>query len=908
LGPDDLRWLGSRGRRIQGRAPVSETTEEFDVLGALNVEAPDVVRLAAAVAIASRIEPFLLRRARLALCRGIDAGVELELWHSELVQAHSPRAMTLHPGFARELQIELRKSGKLDEAYALLEECHRHLPEAIRLEEEMTWRVLRGELASDHVKRLLRRATASLVEGGQPELAHWASRFLTRAPKGIHDLPEAWVLSLAASSRLGGARVLPSGELPTDVRKDELYWAIAGTGQAGTLYVGVRDDRLLLSLAAPDGTPDLAHPVPIPLTDPIIVEIDDGQPRGPQLHQLDHAVGQGLEIPFTGHTLKLTTVSGDVYEVAVSIGPAEGASGDGAAPSSALPGSPFPGLRPFEVDEAAIFFGRDAVVGEVMEKLEQPRLLAVVGPSGCGKSSLVRAGLIAALRARAAASGRTWRFVIMRPGAEPFRQLARALLESQLVPSEVGNDDLEKILGSGPDGLTRILRTIPSLQESSLLIVVDQFEELFRSAASAVADPFAELLARGVAQGDGSVRVAIGLRAEFLEQARSFRSLSDGLAVVAVPRLSRDGLRLAVAGPIRAFGGEIEEEVAERIIADLSEQEAGGQLPVLQFTLLRLWARASAMAEANAPTRVSAEIYAMVGGVRDAIARAADEALSELDVEQRRIAEILMRRLTDGSSRRPATLREVAEVAAVSEDQVVLVTESFRRPGLSIVGPPPPIPLMAETVLNLGHEAFVLEWPRLREWTRLEEESASVLRALELAARQWKDRGTDLSGGVDRMRFLDWSIRERPTAGWARRYGIDFSLVMAYLQHIRGAGAGEADEASREDAADAGGDFELEIDILAAGQGESLLITYGGRDRRFRVLVDCGPPSAARQLRTSLETLPPDQRALELMVLTHVDNDRIGAAVPLLRDRELAVRYRDIWFNGFRHLGGAETL
>ncbi|GGI21021.1 CHAT domain-containing tetratricopeptide repeat protein [Bradyrhizobium guangdongense] len=330
---------------------MNEIAKELGVLGMLNVEAPEVVRLAAAVSIASRIEPFLLRRARLELCRGMDAGVELELWHSELVQAHSPRAMTLHPRFAHELQIELRGTGKIDEAYELLKECHKGLPEAILLEEEITWRILRGEIASERVKQLLRRATASLVEGGQPELAHWASRFLTRAPKEIQNLPEAWVLSFAASSRLGGARVLQSGEPPAGIQKDELHWAIANAGQDGTLHVGLRDDRLVLSLVAPSDTAKPAHPVPIPLTDPIIIEVDDGQAQGPQLHQLDHTGKQILELPLTGPTLKLTTVSGNVYEVAVPV--------VAAASASASPDSPSPGSETFEIDEPASVDNRD---------------------------------------------------------------------------------------------------------------------------------------------------------------------------------------------------------------------------------------------------------------------------------------------------------------------------------------------------------------------------------------------------------------------------------------------------------------------------------------------------------------------------------------------------------------------
>jgi hypothetical protein len=211
-------------------------------------------------------------------------------------------------------------------------------------------------------------------------------------------------------------------------------------------------------------------------------------------------------------------------------------------------------------------------------------------------------------------------------------------------------------------------------------------------------------------------------------------------------------------------------------------------------------------------------------------------------------------------------------------------------------------------VLDLSHEAFIREWPRLREWTEREEESAAVYRSLERAARQWKDSGIDPSSESDWRRFLDWRDRERPTAAWARRYGTDFDLVIAYFEHARKANGDEVGEAPREEAADTGADFELEIEILAARAGESLLISYGERDRRFRILVDCGPSNTARQLLTSLNALPPDQRALELLVLTHVDSNRIGAALPLLQNRELAMNYRDIWFNGFRHLDGAEVL
>ena len=149
---------------------------------------------------------------------------------------------------------------------------------------------------------------------------------------------------------------------------------------------------------------------------------------------------------------------------------------------------PYPGLRPFTEEQSGIFFGRDRQVDQLLDILGHAHFVAVVGVSGCGKSSLVRAGLLPALKAGfLAEAGVEWRTATMYPGEHPIQNLARAILVSS--PSddekhEISHDErlafLLATLRRGRLGLVEALQESPLPENTNLLIVVDQFEELFR--------------------------------------------------------------------------------------------------------------------------------------------------------------------------------------------------------------------------------------------------------------------------------------------------------------------------------------------------------------------------------------------------------------------------------------------
>jgi len=212
---------------------------------------------------------------------------------------------------------------------------------------------------------------------------------------------------------------------------------------------------------------------------------------------------------------------------------------DAAAPVPGLSEAPYPGLRPFRQDESDIFFGREEQTDALLGKLRRSRFLAVVGPSGCGKSSLVRAGMIAALEAGFLTdAGSRWRFAEMRPGGHPLARLARALLAPlALSPrhAQAGPEAapwLEALLRRGPLGLVEALHETALPPGTNLLLLVDQFEEIFRfrrEGSADEADAFVALLLATAQKPEVPVYVVLTMRSDYLGDCALFTGLPEAM-------------------------------------------------------------------------------------------------------------------------------------------------------------------------------------------------------------------------------------------------------------------------------------------------------------------------------------------------------------------------------------------
>ena len=260
----------------------------------------------------------------------------------------------------------------------------------------------------------------------------------------------------------------------------------------------------------------------------------------------------------------------------------------------AFPANPFVGLRPFDSDEGLLFFGRREQTIELMQQLHRTRFLAVVGSSGCGKSSLIRAGLIPKLKAGFLVEDRDrWRVATMKPGDGPLRNLASAIcatLVSKPATRELAaraaftrevNALVEAIRVGGAQAVGEYLTPPLAESDTNLLLLVDQFEEIFRFGLHTdraewrdEAADFVSIMLALSEQRELPVYVVMTMRSDFIGECDHFHGLPEALnrSLYLVPRLTRRQRQQAIEGPIRLFSQAITPRLLDRVLNDAGEQ------------------------------------------------------------------------------------------------------------------------------------------------------------------------------------------------------------------------------------------------------------------------------------------------------------------------------------------------
>ena len=499
---------------------------------------------------------------------------------------------------------------------------------------------------------------------------------------------------------------------------------------------------------------------------------------------------------------------------------------------------PFAGLRPFGFFDHEFFFGREDQVYSLYRLLDRSRFVAVVGSSGSGKSSLVSAGLLPLLDEESKSRGaRRWRYIQFRPGYAPLRRLADELVNLSPVTDdresrtnyEIRRERIGAALAQSSLGFSEAINEIDTLRDHSLLVVVDQFEELFRYSNlnfdeirdlgdearwREEAAHFVQLLLEAVRAPASGARVLITMRSDFIGDCARFHGLPEAVSATQflVPSLTRDELEEVIRKPIERAGATIEPALVERLLNDSNDEP--DQLPVLQHCLLRLWectARSLAKLpegiEAMPESRrhISTEHYRMIKGIAGALSQHADEILTglrghEIAVEQlfRALSEIDKDRR---AVRRALSFGQLVAETGIAKETLRQVVDRFRADDCSFLVPSPSAePVLADkSRIDVGHEALLRRWEKVsgergtsfagdprkpREgWIQTEENDGRRYQGLaSLAGAGGAARGMWLPLDQAELHSDWWTSRPR-TAAWAQRYGGGYREVQQLLQN-----------------------------------------------------------------------------------------------------------------------------
>lgn len=454
--------------------------------------------------------------------------------------------------------------------------------------------------------------------------------------------------------------------------------------------------------------------------------------------------------------------------------------------------NPFPGLRPFTPDESDLFFGRDNESEEIARKLISNGFVAVLGPSGSGKSSLVQCGVFSKIRKISTGDKTSWRTLPLRPGNDPFSNLADLLL------SEFGQDkkdqdqrnEIISILKNQPDGINEALNILKIKSGEKLLLFVDQYEELLRLGAlgsefNLLAERFVNLLVNTARIRNGKTFIVMALRSDLLAECARYKGLTQlvNSSNFLIPRMTRENFREIIVGPIKYAGAAIDPDLVEKILNDIEDQP--DQLPVLQHALMRTWARWQELDDPGRPINLSD--YLAVGTMTDAVSKHGDEIYERLDPGEKIICEKLFKAITGKSQenkgiRRPLDLHSIRASLHFSYDDLIKVIEAFRAPSISFLTPRSDIPVDDASVIDLSHESLINLWTRLKAWVDEEAESAGMYLRLSEYSALYQQGKAGLLKQPELQLALGWREKQKPDILWAKRYNPAFERAMVYLR------------------------------------------------------------------------------------------------------------------------------
>jgi WD40 repeat protein/energy-coupling factor transporter ATP-binding protein EcfA2 len=456
--------------------------------------------------------------------------------------------------------------------------------------------------------------------------------------------------------------------------------------------------------------------------------------------------------------------------------------------------NPFPGLRPFTAEDSNLFFGRETECDEIILKLLQNRYITVIGPSGSGKSSLVNSGIVSKLVKLKAGESSGWEIISVKPGNDALGNLADALSNTvknsgqrtaarEIILSELLNND---------SSFSEVAEKHLKSNNDNILLIIDQFEELFRYASSAVPGTsqtasvkFVDFVLKSFIEPAHNVFAIIVMKTEYLGECSQYKGLTGLLnnSNYLVPSMGQENLREAIVKPVTFAGAKIDKELVDTIINNLTDRT--DQLALLQHAMMRTWAR---WQEFNEPGRpINKADYESAGTIRNAVSQHADEIYEELNTRGKEICEKVFKAITrKGPNNKgvsiPSDITKLKSVSGCSDKELFEVIERFRSPSVSFIKSQVNASQGDSSVIDIQSECILQNWNRLKDWIDEEDSSMQMYLRLSEASALYQQGKTGLYRPPELLSAIKWRERQNPDLAWAVQYNTAFERTMVYLR------------------------------------------------------------------------------------------------------------------------------
>ncbi len=456
--------------------------------------------------------------------------------------------------------------------------------------------------------------------------------------------------------------------------------------------------------------------------------------------------------------------------------------------------NPFPGLRPFAPGDSDLFFGREAESDKITSRLLKNRYITVIGSSGNGKSSLIYGGVLPKIMKLKIRESSEWSVISFRPGNDPFGNLAGALSESINGPDQKKPDKkliLDELLNNLVS-FSDVVQKYLIRKDRNVLLVIDQFEELFRFSSTgkseisnAVVTRFVRFFVNSIVRPAENAFIVVTMRSEYLGECSRFKDLTSLVnnSNYLVPEMALENLKEVIEGPVKAAGAKIDPQLVMELLNDIKDRS--DYLPVLQHTMMRTWSHWQELDEPDRP--VSKADYDSAGTINYAISQHAEEVYEELNEQEKEVCSVMFKSITRKSSdnkglRHPADIGTIKSIAGCTEEELFSVVEKFRSQPQSFISTGDDVILNDNSVIDIQNDCLIQFWARLKDWIDEENSSMQTYLRLSEASALYQQGKKGLCKPPDLQEAINWRNFNKPSLPWAVQYNPAFERAMVYLR------------------------------------------------------------------------------------------------------------------------------